>query len=231
MVDDSSLRWQACADAGDAARRAADLILRAATAAISARGRFRLVLAGGRTPRSVYALLLAAEVDWPHWELYLGDERCLAPEDGARNSMLVAALLTRVPDGAAHPIPAELGPAAAARAYAPVVADAVPFDLVMLGVGEDGHAASLFPGHPLDEAAWTVAVHDAPKPPPGRVSLGLRALRATREVLVLVVGPDKADAVARWRAGEDLPIARITAGLPGHVLLDASAGVDAGNPA
>ena len=225
-MNDSSLRWQVCADAGDVARLAADLILRAAIAAITARGRFRMVLAGGRTPRSVYGLLLAGQADWQHWELFLGDERCLAPQDHERNSRLAAALLARVPAAAAHPILAELGPEAAAQAYAAVVTRAAPFDLVMLGVGEDGHTASLFPGQPLDEAAWTVAVHDAPKPPPERVSLGLRALRATREVLVLAVGPDKAEAIARWRAGADLPIARVTDGLAGDVLLDAAAGAD-----
>jgi len=222
-MNESLLHWQTCADAGDVARCAAGLVLRAADDAIAARGRFRLVLAGGRTPRSVYQLLLAAEIDWQRWELYLGDERCLPPQDGERNSVLAAALLARVPVGAAHPIPAELGPAAATQAYASNVAAAAPFDLVMLGVGEDGHTASLFPGHPLDEDAWAVAVHDAPKPPPARVSLGLRALRATREVLVLAVGRDKAGAIARWRAGADLPIARVTAGLRGHVLLDSAA--------
>lgn len=222
-MDDPSPHWQTCADAEDVARCAADLVLRSAAAAIAARGRFRLVLAGGRTPRRVYELLLAAAVDWRRWELYLGDERCLPPQDSERNSVLAAALLARVPLGAAHPIPAELGPGAAAQAYAPIVADAVPFDLVMLGVGEDGHTASLFPGHPLDEEPWAVAVHDAPKPPPGRVSLGLRALRATREVLVIAVGRDKADAIARWRAGAGLPIARVTTGLRGHVLLDSAA--------
>ena len=222
-MTDSALRWQICADGADVARRAAELISRAAAAAIAARGRFRLVLAGGRTPREVYALLLAGEHDWARWELYLGDERCLAPSHAERNSVLAAALLARVPAGAAHVMPAELGPVAAAQAYAPIVAGAVPFDLVLLGVGEDGHTASLFPEQPQDAAAWTVAVHDAPKPPPARVSLGLRALRATREVLVLAVGPDKANAVARWRAGADLPIASVTAGLAGNVLLDAAA--------
>jgi len=222
-MTDSALRWQICADGGEVARQAAELIRRAAAAAIAARGRFRLVLAGGRTPREVYALLLAGQHDWGHWELYLGDERCLAPSHAERNSVLAAALLARVPAGAAHVMPAELGPEAAAEAYAPLVATGVPFDLVLLGVGEDGHTASLFPGQVLDTAAWTVAVHDAPKPPPARVSLGPRALRDTREVLVLAVGPDKAGAVARWRAGIDLPIARVTAGLAGHVLLDAAA--------
>ncbi len=223
---------QVLADPAAVAQAAARQIVAAAAAAIAARGRFRLVLAGGGTPQAAYRLLGDAAQDWPHWEIYFGDERCLPPDHPERNSRMASdAWLARVPIPPAqvHVIPAELGAATAAAAYAATLRGAGRFDLVLLGMGEDGHTASLFPGHALDPAAVTVAVHDAPKPPPERVSLGLAALRATRAVLVLATGSGKRPALAAWQSGADLPIARACAGTPGTLLLDvvAAAGLEA----
>ena len=97
---------------------------------------------------------------------------------------------------------AELGPEEAAARYEALVA-AAPMDLVLLGIGPDGHTASLFPGNAaLGASTYVVAVHGAPKPPSDRVTLTLRALREARRVIVLVAGRDKADAVRRAMAGE-----------------------------
>jgi 6-phosphogluconolactonase len=102
-----------------------------------------------------------------------------------------------------HRIPGELGPEAAAAAYAEEFDDVV-LDAVLLGMGPDGHTASLFPGHPALRADGTVvAVRDAPKPPPERVSLTLRTLNAARRLVLLVTGEGKADALARVVAGPD----------------------------
>ena len=111
-----------------------------------------------------------------------------------------------------HAIPAELGASAAALAYAETLRGVGDFDLVLLGLGEDGHTASLFPGRDWGVAASApdaLAVFDAPKPPPQRVSLSAARLSRTREVLFMVEGEAKRDAVARWRAGEQLPAAAI----------------------
>ena len=218
--------WRILNTPAGVAAAAVECLLTAAQAAIAARGHFRVVLAGGRTPELAYRLLAEEKADWARWELYLGDERCLPEDHAERNSRLIErAWLSRIPPDLArvHFIPAERGPVAGAAGYAPRVVAVVPFDLVLLGVGEDGHTASLFPGQPLDPEAWVVPVWDAPKPPPERVSMGLRALRSTRRLLVLATGMDKRVALGRWRAAEDLPIARVCQGMPVSVLVDVDA--------
>lgn len=205
---------QVLADAEAVAQRACELIAAAAQAAIRERGVFRLVLAGGSTPQRAYDLLAKTQQDWDKWEIFWGDERCLPVDHIERNSRM------SLPTERRFPIPAELGAIAAAAAYALTIHDKLPFDVVMLGMGEDGHTASLFPGFeekkPLptspyqgrsEEVALTVVVFDAPKPPPERVSLSVAALQACRQQVVLVTGAGKVDALAQWRGGERLPIA------------------------
>ena len=140
--------------------------------------------------------------------------------------MAYQAWLAHIPIAEAniHTIPAELGPDAGAGAYASVVKDQLPFDMVLLGLGEDGHTASLFPGAKYPERELVHAVHQAPKPPLERITLSAACLSETRVLVVLVTGEAKRAAVRRWRAGEALPIARLrpTCGLT--VLMDAAAG-------
>lgn len=221
-----TIRWHILPDAETIAREAARRILEAADKAIAARGVFRLVLAGGSTPRRCYRLLARAQADWPDWEIFFGDERCLPTEHPERNSIMAAqAWLGQVgiPPGRIHIIPAEQGAQQAAKQYAPLVATAPPFDLVLLGLGEDGHTASLFPGHVHDANEPVHAVHGAPKPPPDRVSLSAKALSRSRQALVLISGAAKRPAVRRWQNGDDLPIAHIRPTGTLHVLLDSAA--------
>ncbi len=203
--------WHLLRDA-DAVRDAAvEAILAAADLAIAMRDRFRIVLAGGGTPRAIYRRLAETAPNLTHWELFHGDERCLPRNHPQRNSVMVESSGLAARAGAHHPIPAELGAEAGAARYAERIASQLPFDMVLLGVGEDGHTASLFPEHPWPPAeALTVAVHDAPKPPPERVSVAPRALRASARMLVIATGAAKADALRRWRAGEALPIQRVS---------------------
>ena len=190
----ASIRWHHCAGpegvAGEAVRR----LLAAAQKAIAARGVFRVVLAGGSTPERAYRMLADSDSDWSRWEIYLGDERCLPAGDAERNShMIEQAWLedSQVPPENVHWSPAELGPGEGARAYRAVIGPVLPFDTVMLGMGEDGHTASLFPGHSHDPAQLVVPVSGAPKPPPERISLNYSALRQTREMLLLITGEEK----------------------------------------
>ena len=210
-------------DVAAVAAATAELVLTAAAEAIDARGAFRLVLTGGNTPLAAYRLLAQADADWLRWHIYHGDERCLPVSDADRNSLAAdEAWLGQVPIPAAqvHPIPAELGAEAAAAAYESVVAAALPFDLVLLGMGEDGHTASLFPEQEIRPGPLVMAVHDAPKPPPDRVSLTPSALCRTRQMVVMVTGASKRPALARWQAGEGLPVARVAAAGNALVLLD-----------
>jgi 6-phosphogluconolactonase len=193
------MNLQVLDDAEGVARATADVV-----AAAIMGGAQSLVLAGGSTPRRAYQLIAAMNLGWGRVSVLFGDERCVAPDDPDSNYRLAREdLLSRVSPAGVLRMPAELGADEAASLYAPVVAALAPFDLALLGMGPDGHTASLFPGHPaLSATGWTVGVHDAPKPPPDRVSLTLAALQQARRVLVLVTGQDKARALALAQRGE-----------------------------
>jgi 6-phosphogluconolactonase len=214
-------RWHAVSDERALQQAAMEAILAGAAKAIHERGQFLLVLAGGNTPREIYRGLCAAPTDWSAWHIYFGDERCLPPADPARNSRMAAEVwLDRVPipPFQLHPIPGELGASQASRIHAETLRAVGDFDLVLLGLGEDGHTASLFPGHEWGTAPGspdTLAVFDAPKPPSQRVSLSAARLSRARRVIFLVSGESKHKAVAEWRAGKDIPARAImpTAGV------------------
>ncbi|MHB8427971.1 MAG: 6-phosphogluconolactonase [Acidiferrobacterales bacterium] len=208
-------RWHLRPDAAALYVSAARAVERIAQEAISRRGVFRIVLAGGGTPRPLYARLPAIDARWSAWHVYFGDERCLPDGHPDRNSTMAYAAwlsLVSVPACQIYGITCEQDVAAAARNYAALLADVDVFDLVLLGLGEDGHTASLFPGAQWGSqpgAPSVMAVERAPKPPSRRVTLSARRLSAAREVMVLVTGDTKRTAIAAWRAGADLPIGAI----------------------
>jgi 6-phosphogluconolactonase len=192
-----------------------DRILEAARQAIADRARFLIALAGGDTPRPVYEMLREAESDWASWHVYYCDERCLPALHGDRNSRMAGdSWLDHValPASQQHVIPAEHGAIRAAASYADSLRGIGDFDLVLLGLGEDGHTASLFPGAQWGtspDAPDALAVTDAPKPPAERVSLSAARLSRSREVVFLVEGKSKSRAVADWRSGAQIPAASI----------------------
>jgi len=216
-------RWHIYPSLGDFEGHAAAAIRRAAAQAIAAHGRFTVVLAGGHTPRGVYARLAEADADWAKWHVYFGDERCLPAGHPERNDQMAReAWLDRVAlPPQIHAIPAELGPGEAARRYAETLARVGTFDLVLLGLGEDGHTASLFPGREI--GGDVLAVKDASKPPRERVSLGAARLGRAQQVLFLVAGAEKRDAVEAWRRGEAIPASAIAPAAGVDILLDAAA--------
>ncbi|HKW60623.1 MAG TPA: 6-phosphogluconolactonase [Candidatus Dormibacteraeota bacterium] len=163
-----------------------------------------LVLTGGTSPRRCYELLSELEVEWGRVSILFGDERCVPPLDPESNyRMARESLLDRVQPATVYRIPAELGPDEGADLYAEVVSNTAPFDIVLLGVGEDGHVNSLFPGHPaLKATGLTAGIHDSPKPPPRRVTMTFAAIRDAARVIIIATGAGKAQAVAMARRGE-----------------------------
>ena len=184
--------------------RAVDIVVAADPArdvgerlAAAARKGGHIVLTGGSTPRAAYEIAASLQRDWTGVELWWGDERCV-PQDDERSNyrMTKTALLDRVQTGAVHRMPGELGREEGARVYEQELGQLERFDLVLLGLGPDGHVASLFPEQPtLDETERRVAGAEARHAPfVDRITLTLPALRSAREVLFLVTGEDKADA-------------------------------------
>jgi 6-phosphogluconolactonase len=170
-----------------------------------ARSGGHIALTGGRTPGAAYELAAQLEPDWTRAELWWGDERCVPPDDEKSNYALAkGTLLDRVRTGRVHRIRGELGRGQGAELYEQELGSLERFDLVLLGLGPDGHVASLFPDEPtLDETERRVVPAEARlEPYVDRISLTLPALRAARTVLFLVTGDEKADAAKRAFAGE-----------------------------
>ena len=222
----SELIWTEFTDASAVAAAACQQIITAAETAIARKQSFKLVLAGGSTPQQCYTLLRNISADWQHWHIYFGDERCLPVDDAERNSLMAQqAWLKHVPIPAnqIHAMPTELGAEEGKKAYNKTIGDVLPFDMVLLGMGEDGHTASLFPGHIHPEDELVHAVYNAPKAPAERVSLSSNCLGNTQNLLFLITGEGKRPAVQQWHAGEQLPIATVQGIAHAEVLIDKAA--------
>jgi 6-phosphogluconolactonase len=241
-------------DAVSLARAAAEYFVTVAIEAIAARGWFAVVLSGGSTPRATYALLsteeFASRVDWSRVHIFWGDERCVPPDHSDSNyRMAREALLDHVllPACNVHRIRGEMNPEEAAADYERAlrsffgwqprgkeIGDERPvprFDLVLLGMGEDGHTASLFPGTAaLHEGTRWVVAHYVDKLGAWRVTLTLVAINAAAHVVFIVSGAGKAERLQQVLAGpyqpDVLPAQLIRPG-GGHLLwlVDAAAAV------
>lgn len=202
--------------ADEAAARIERLVLEAPPG-----GRATIALAGGATPRATYQHLAARCPPWGRVEFFFGDERCVPPDqEGSNYRMAREALLDRIPlrPGQVHRIPGELPPEEAAAEAEAALRAAFPgepwpvLDLVLLGMGPDGHTASIFPGGPeLEESErLMVPVHRPELPQPWRVSMTLPVINAAKRVLMVVGDPAKAPVVPRAIAGEPaLPAGRL----------------------
>jgi 6-phosphogluconolactonase len=195
---------------------ASRVFARTAAQAIAARGRFMAALSGGTTPIAMYRLLAQAELDWPRIHLFWGDEHLVPVGDVGNNyGEARRALLDQVPipPDNVHPIRPDLKPEEAAQDYARILKqfadpslDWPRFDLVFLGMGEDGHVASLFPGSPLDISSPVIAVtadyHDRPT---NRVTLTPLVFNSARHIIFLVSGLSKSETLARVLKGGSHP--------------------------
>ena len=211
------MRLTTVADAEAVAARAADVVARLAGEAVDARGICHIALAGGSTPRRCHELLAEHDVDWARVHVWESDERCVGPDDEESNFLMIReSLLDRIeiPGENVHRVMGERGAEEAADAYEGELrgsvrertqADVPILDICMCGMGEDGHTMSLFPGHPAltvkDRLA--VPVHNAPKPPPDRVSFTFELAHAARRTLLLAAGASKAEALSAVLEGAD----------------------------
>lgn len=211
MTQNTSLnhtRWHTFQSQDAINQDAVKRILAAAEDAINQHGSFLIVLAGGSTPKSVYQLLSQQKADWAKWHVFHNDDRCLPVDHVDRNSKMARDVWLNhvaIPQNQIHDIPTELGNVEGAKAYARTLNGVRAFDLVILGLGEDGHTASLFPNQIVDNSADVVPVFDAPKPPADRVTMSQNRLNKTNEVLFLVTGAGKQEAVNNWRKGVKIP--------------------------
>jgi 6-phosphogluconolactonase len=229
-------RLRVLPDAEAVARHAADMIAGRIGDARREGRDLHIALAGGNTPRRAYELLADIEGSWTHVHLWLGDERCVPADHPESNARMVRESLhahARAEPPSLHPLRSPAIPEDAAWGYGLEIHERVPdgvFDIVLLGMGPDGHTASLFPGHPvLDVREAPVApVRGAPKPPPERVTLTLPVLRRARYTLLLATGAEKREALARALAGDaSIPLALLGDGLD-EVACDAAAAPDGG---
>ncbi|MPZ50122.1 MAG: 6-phosphogluconolactonase [Dehalococcoidia bacterium] len=187
---------------------AADFVM-AATEQIVAADPRSLVLAGGTTPMAVYERLATSELPWPEIDVFFGDERCVPPEHPASNfGMAWDSLLSKVP-ARVHRMTCDAE--AYEREIEAVMGRGLPvFDLVILGLGADGHTASLFAGDPAPaiEDRWVTRVE---RPDHPRLTLTLPVLSAAKMVLFLVAGAEKRQALRDLLAGAEIPAARVAA--------------------
>jgi len=204
-------------DAYALTRRAAELFIQIANKAMQTRGRFTVALAGGSTPKQMYALLTGADLDWSLIHIFWGDERCVPPNHPNSNYRMAAeAWLNHIPipPGNLHRILGELPAEEAARVCEEELQrefmEALPrFDLILLGLGEDGHTASLFPESPAVHEAihWTAAVHHRVPPHPlvDRVTLTPLVLNAADKVIFMVSGAEKSESLCKVLYGPFQP--------------------------
>jgi 6-phosphogluconolactonase len=206
---------------GELARGAAGEFLRAGNEAIAARGRFLAALSGGGTPRTTHEAIVAraGEIEWSRVHFFWGDERCVAPDDPRSNfRMARETLLSRVPvpPENAHRWKAELSPGEAAGLYerdlVSLTGSPPTLDFLFLGLGADGHTASLFPGtEALAITNRPCAANFVPSLQEWRLTLTFPVVDAAREVLFLVEGEEKRAIVRKVEEGGDYPAARVRA--------------------
>ncbi len=205
---DSALTAQAAADIAELLR-----------SAIAARGNARLVLTGGTLGIKILGDLAKQNLDLQNLDIFFGDERFVALDHGDRNERQGLEAWPELENAKLHRFPAADQPLAGAAdafdsaikdLFGPIDAEAAAFDVVILGMGPDGHVASLFPGH-QHEVKWIVSEKESPKPPAERLSFSYQALNRSRAVLFLASGSAKAE-VAKCAINDldcDLPAAKV----------------------
>jgi 6-phosphogluconolactonase len=193
---------------------AATLIARLSAEAAATRGRFTVALSGGSLPKIVGPPLVSepmrSQIDWSTWHVFWADERCVPLDHADSNFRLARQHLfdqAKIPVAQIYPIDDSFEPDVTAKAYEAILNQIFQsgpgrpprFDLILLGMGPDGHIASLFPHHTLleESSRWVAPIFDSPKPPPERITLTLRVINQARQVAFVAAGAGKADILAQ----------------------------------
>jgi len=202
--------WFIFKEFDEAAKAASDFIAHKILLAIKGKDRCNIALPGGSSPKFCFAHLIKKELPWSKVHWYVGDERCCPKNHPERNDlMLEQTLWSKIAQTNTYPIPAELGAEEAAKVYREVISE-VNFDIIFLGVGEDGHTASLFPENiALTDTRTVVPVFNSPKPPAERVSLSVNTLKKSHHRIVLANGKEKSLIVKKIKEGANYPVNNI----------------------
>ena len=192
-----------------AAEAAASFIAELITKTLQQKGVCHIALPGGNTPAKCFHYLAQKQLNWQQIHWYLGDERCLPVGHAERNDVMIREHLwskIQASPETIHTIPAELGATVAAEKYANLL-ETITLDIAFLGMGEDGHTASLFPDNvALTDSKTVVPVFNAPKPPAERVSLGISTLQHAMHRIVLTTGEGKKRAIADIKKQVGFPV-------------------------
>lgn len=201
-------KWFIYKELDQAAKAAADYIADIIENTLQENDVCHIALPGGNTPKHSLSYLTKKDLPWHKVYWYLGDERCFPKGHAERNDvMLEKYLWSKISSTHVFRMPTELGAEQAAAVYRNVIATFDHFDIAFLGIGEDGHTASLFPGNnALNDARSVIPVYNSPKAPSERVSLSIETLRLALNRIVLVGGIEKSDIIMRIKKGEALPI-------------------------
>lgn len=201
-------KWHVFNEFTEASQAAADHIANLIVITLMDKNICHVVLPGGETPQTCLQLLAEKNLRWEKCHWYLGDERCYEKNHPARNDvMLQKNFWSHIGKTNIHIIPAELGAEQGASVYRTIIDATDCIDIAFLGIGEDGHTASLFPGNEaLKDERSVVPVFQSPKPPDERVTLGINTLLKANKRVVLAYGVGKAHIIERIKAGDELPV-------------------------
>ena len=187
------------------------LIMRLSNKAFEDHGRFRVVLSGGETSSLFYKQLLNITTDWSLWEFWISDERCVEKDDKLSNELKIRENFLnhlQINESQIHFMNGEVGPLLGADEYKKHIARNIIFDFTILGIGEDGHIASLFPGNELgynSDDPEVLPIFNSPKPPSQRISLSLRSLNRSKVIVILANGINKKNVIDSFQNGLEMP--------------------------
>jgi len=196
-------------------KQLAEEVLRIAEKSIQKKDTFSVVLTGGQSSLDLYKILSKANSSWSKWHLYITDERFLPEDHPERNDRVIKKIWlenSAIPKQNIHFIRAEMGLLEAQQKYEEELKHINKFDMVLLSVGEDGHVASLFPGHTYPNNQHVVIEQNSPKPPAQRISMSYSRLVASENIFLLVIGKLKQDAVKLIIEKTNHPINKIING-------------------